>query len=58
MECMFKPKYFSVTQFIGGGELYSLIQEYGCLSEDVVRIYVAEIALALGKYLCIFIFRI
>jgi serine/threonine protein kinase len=38
-----------VTQFIGGGELFSLVEEYGCLSEDVVRIYIGEIALALGK---------
>lgn len=41
--------YFSVTQFIGGGELFSLVEEYGCLPEDVVRIYVAEVALALGN---------
>lgn len=32
-----------------GGELFSLVEEYGCLPEKVVRIYVAEIALALGN---------
>lgn len=35
--------------YISGGELFSLVDEYGCLPEDVVRIYVAEIALAIGK---------
>lgn len=35
--------------YISGGELLSLVEEFGCLSEEVVRIYVAEIALAIGK---------
>lgn len=35
--------------YISGGELFSLVDEYGCLPEKVVRIYVAEIALAIGK---------
>ncbi|XP_058791895.1 serine/threonine-protein kinase S6KL isoform X2 [Phymastichus coffea] len=38
---------YILTQFISGGELFSLVEQYGCLPEDVVRIYVAEIALAL-----------
>lgn len=38
-----------MTDYIPGGELFSLVEEYGCLSENVVRIYVAEIALAIGK---------
>ncbi|XP_012275008.1 serine/threonine-protein kinase S6KL [Orussus abietinus] len=38
---------YILTEYIGGGELYSLIEDYGCLPEDVVRIYIAEIALAL-----------
>ncbi|XP_032670221.1 serine/threonine-protein kinase S6KL isoform X2 [Odontomachus brunneus] len=38
---------YILTEYIPGGELFSLIEEYGCLPEDVVRIYVAEIALAL-----------
>ncbi|XP_023248300.1 uncharacterized serine/threonine-protein kinase SgK494 [Copidosoma floridanum] len=39
---------YILTQYIGSGELLSLVHEYGCLSEGLVRIYVAEIALALG----------
>lgn len=35
--------------YIPGGELFSLVDKYGCLPEEVVRIYVAEIALAIGK---------
>jgi len=35
--------------YISGGELHSLVDGYGCLPEEVVRIYVAEIALAIGK---------
>jgi len=35
--------------YISGGELFSLVDEYGCLPEKVVRIYVAEIALAIGR---------
>lgn len=37
-----------VTQYIGGGELLHLVEQYGCLTEDIVKIYVGEIALALG----------
>ncbi|XP_023316892.1 serine/threonine-protein kinase S6KL isoform X4 [Trichogramma pretiosum] len=38
---------FILTKFINGGELFSLVEEYGSLSEEIVRIYVAEVALAL-----------
>uniref|UniRef100_A0ABD2WJQ7 Protein kinase domain-containing protein n=1 Tax=Trichogramma kaykai TaxID=54128 RepID=A0ABD2WJQ7_9HYME len=38
---------FILTKFITGGELFSLVEEYGSLSEEIVRIYVAEVALAL-----------
>jgi len=38
-----------VMDYISGGELHSLVDRYGCLPEEVVRIYVAEIALAIGK---------
>ncbi|XP_015603246.1 serine/threonine-protein kinase S6KL [Cephus cinctus] len=38
---------YLLTEYIGGGELFSLVEEYGSLSEDMVRIYVAEIGLAL-----------
>ncbi|KAJ8680022.1 hypothetical protein QAD02_015809 [Eretmocerus hayati] len=38
---------YILTEYIGGGELFSLVEEYGCLSENIVKIYIAEIALAL-----------
>lgn len=38
---------YILTDFVGGGELFSLVEEFGCLPENVVRIYVAEIALAI-----------
>lgn len=39
----------SVSQYMPCGELLKLWQEYGSLPEEIVRLYVAEIALALGK---------
>lgn len=39
----------TVMNYISEGELFSLVDKYGCLPEKVVRIYVAEIALAIGK---------
>lgn len=44
-----KTLFFTVMNYISGGELFSLVDKYGCLPEKVVRIYVAEIALAIGK---------
>ena len=41
--------HFAVTEYVECGELFSLIDEYGCLPENVVRIHVAEIALAIGN---------
>lgn len=38
---------YILMDYISGGELLSLVEEFGCLSEEVVRIYVAEIALAI-----------
>lgn len=38
---------YILVDYIGGGELYSLVEQYGCLPENVVKIYVAEIALAI-----------
>lgn len=38
---------YILMNYISGGELFSLVDEYGCLPEKVVRIYVAEIALAI-----------
>ncbi|GLH08050.1 Serine/threonine-protein kinase S6KL [Gryllus bimaculatus] len=42
-----KKKLFIVSEFIPGGELLQLCQLYGQLPENLVRVYVAEIALAL-----------
>ncbi|XP_066595605.1 serine/threonine-protein kinase S6KL [Prorops nasuta] len=38
---------YILTEYIGSGELFSLLEENGILTEDVVKIYVAEIALAI-----------
>ncbi|XP_011879706.1 PREDICTED: putative serine/threonine-protein kinase PRKY [Vollenhovia emeryi] len=38
---------YILMNYISGGELFSLVDVYGCLPEKVVRIYVAEIALAI-----------
>lgn len=38
-----------MTEFVNCGELYYLIRQYETLPEEVVRIYVAELALAIGK---------
>ncbi|XP_039292875.1 serine/threonine-protein kinase S6KL-like [Nilaparvata lugens] len=42
-----RKKLFIVSNFVSGGELLSLCQVYGSLPEQLVAIYVAEIALAL-----------
>lgn len=44
-----KVNNIAVTDYVSGGELFSLVEKYNCLPEKVVRIYVAEIALAIGK---------
>ncbi|XP_034939642.1 LOW QUALITY PROTEIN: serine/threonine-protein kinase S6KL [Chelonus insularis] len=38
---------YILTEYIPGGELYYLVKEYEKLPEEVVRIYVAELALAI-----------
>ncbi|XP_063983667.1 serine/threonine-protein kinase S6KL [Diachasmimorpha longicaudata] len=38
---------YILTEFVGGGELFELVDEHITLPEKVVRIYVAEIALAI-----------
>lgn len=43
-----RKKLYIVSDFISGGELLKLLQDVGRLPDDVVRIYIAEIALALG----------
>lgn len=30
-------------EYLNGGDLYSLLRNLGCLDEDVVRVYIAEI---------------
>ncbi|CAN6478658.1 unnamed protein product [Victoria cruziana] len=34
-------------EYLNGGDLYSLLRNLGCLDEDVARIYIAEVVLAL-----------
>lgn len=41
---------FVVTDFIDGGDLHKLWQETGSFDEDLVKIYVAEVALVLGQF--------
>ncbi|KAK6938801.1 Protein kinase domain [Dillenia turbinata] len=38
---------YLVMEYLNGGDLYSLLRKVGCLEEDVARIYVAELVLAL-----------
>jgi serine/threonine protein kinase len=34
-------------EYLNGGDLYSLLQKVGCLDEEIARIYIAELVLAL-----------
>lgn len=38
---------YLVMEYLNGGDLYSLLKKIGCLEEDVSRIYIAELVLAL-----------
>ncbi|GAV90923.1 Pkinase domain-containing protein [Cephalotus follicularis] len=38
---------YLVMEYINGGDLYSLLRNLGCLDEDMARIYMAEVVLAL-----------
>uniref|UniRef100_A0A5B7BF23 non-specific serine/threonine protein kinase n=1 Tax=Davidia involucrata TaxID=16924 RepID=A0A5B7BF23_DAVIN len=38
---------YLVMEYLNGGDLYSLLRKVGCLEEDVTRIYIAELVLAL-----------
>ncbi|XP_043579049.1 serine/threonine-protein kinase S6KL isoform X1 [Bombus pyrosoma] len=38
---------YILTNYVGGGELFSLVEQCGSLPENIVRIYVAEVALAI-----------
>ncbi|XP_057952736.1 probable serine/threonine protein kinase IRE isoform X2 [Malania oleifera] len=38
---------YLVMEYLNGGDLYSLLRNLGCLGEDMTRVYVAELVLAL-----------
>ncbi|XP_010549040.1 PREDICTED: probable serine/threonine protein kinase IREH1 [Tarenaya hassleriana] len=38
---------YLVMEYLNGGDLYSLLRNLGCLDEDVARVYMAEVVLAL-----------
>ncbi|CAN0902231.1 Probable serine/threonine protein kinase IREH1 [Linum grandiflorum] len=38
---------YLVMEYLNGGDLYSLLRNMGCLDEDVARVYIAEVVLAL-----------
>ena len=45
--------YFIVMDYISRGELFSAWKHYHYFSEEIVQIYIAEIALVLGMFLSI-----
>ncbi|KAJ7522875.1 hypothetical protein O6H91_18G030100 [Diphasiastrum complanatum] len=38
---------YLVMEFLNGGDLYSMLRNMGCLEEEMARIYIAELVLAL-----------
>ncbi|KAG9140795.1 hypothetical protein Leryth_022760 [Lithospermum erythrorhizon] len=38
---------YLVMEYLNGGDMYSLLRNLGCLDEEVARVYVAEVVLAL-----------
>ncbi|XP_022766386.1 probable serine/threonine protein kinase IREH1 isoform X2 [Durio zibethinus] len=38
---------YLVMEYLNGGDLYSLLRNLGCLNEEVARVYIAEVVLAL-----------
>ncbi|XP_068661620.1 probable serine/threonine protein kinase IREH1 [Aristolochia californica] len=38
---------YLVMEYLNGGDLYSLLRSLGCLDEEIARIYIAEVVLAL-----------
>ncbi|KAL8161781.1 hypothetical protein V2J09_013270 [Rumex salicifolius] len=42
-----KENLYLVMEYLNGGDLYSLIKNLGCLDEDMARVYIAEVVLAL-----------
>ena len=43
-----------VTEYLDGGDLFTLCERYGILPEELCKLYVAELALALGKLFCVY----
>ncbi|CAL5364235.1 unnamed protein product [Camellia sinensis] len=43
----FVENLYLVMEYLNGGDLYSLLRNLGCLDEDMARIYMAELVLAL-----------
>lgn len=43
--------FFSVSEYVEGGDLFDLSEKYGALPEELVKIYVAELGSALGIYI-------
>ncbi|KAD2804892.1 hypothetical protein E3N88_38269 [Mikania micrantha] len=42
-----KENLYLVMEFLNGGDLFSLLRTLGCLEENMARVYIAEIVLAL-----------
>ncbi|KAJ0829341.1 putative protein kinase AGC-MAST family [Helianthus annuus] len=42
-----KDNLYLVMEYLNGGDLFSLLRNVGCLGEDVARVYIAELVLAL-----------
>ncbi|XP_073971713.1 ribosomal protein S6 kinase like isoform X2 [Rhodnius prolixus] len=42
-----RGRLYIVSNFVDGGDLFNLMEKYGALPEDIVRLYVAELASAL-----------
>ncbi|RDX66265.1 putative serine/threonine protein kinase IREH1, partial [Mucuna pruriens] len=38
---------YLVMEYLNGGDLYSLLRNLGCIDEEVARVYIAEVVLAL-----------
>jgi len=51
-----RKQLFIVCDYVSGGEFLKLLQETGPLSEDIVRIYMAQLALAIGIVMFILMF--
>ncbi|GAB2265364.1 hypothetical protein Dimus_000424 [Dionaea muscipula] len=42
-----KENLYLVMEYLNGGDLFSLLRNLGCLDEDMTRVYIAEVVLAL-----------